>query len=294
MKLIVIFISALFIFLPFTAFAQQELNPSRDEPLEITASHTLEWHRDNQQYIARGDVVAKQGAVTIMADNLTADYRETSASSFEIYRLTADGNVKISSKGNIAYGQKAVYDVDRGMAVMTGDNLRLAAPDQSVTARDSFEYWIVDGRLTARGDAHVIRTGDTLGADMVAAVFTEDTAGTRQLKSLSADGNVRITTPTEIVTGEKGKYTASTNIAVLSGNVKITRGPNILEGQRAEVNLTTNVSKMLGNTAQGTSGVSRNNNGGRVRGIFYPSSKKQPTIEKVPEQTKRKSLLLGQ
>ncbi len=278
-----------------SAFAQQGMNPDRDQPLEITAEQTLEWHRDNQQYIARGSVIAKQGDVTIIADILTADYRETSASAFEIYRLSADGNVKISSKGNVAYGQKAVYDVDRGVAVMTGDNLRLAAPDQSVTARDSFEYWVTEGRLTARGGAHVTRMGgDTLDADIVAAIFTEDATGTRQLKNLTADGHVRITTPNEIVTGKKGRYEAVTNIAVLSGDVKITRGPNVLEGERAEVNLTTNVSKMLGGPVQGTNGT------GRVRGVFYPGSDKKPVIEKVPapSQSQKKfqnrPMLLGQ
>lgn len=259
------------------AYAQQNqafaMNPDRNQPLEITADHTLEWHRNTQQYIARGSVIVRQGEVTIIADTLTADYRETGVSAFEIYRLTADGNVKIVSQGNTATGQQAVYDVDRGVAVMTGNNLRLSSPDQSLTAKDSFEYWVTEGRLTAIGSAHVIRGEDTLDADTVSATFAEDATGTRQLKSLSADRNVKITTPTEILTGNKGTYTAATNIAAIVGNVKISRGPNVLEGERAEVNLTTNVSKMQGSPAQG----------GRVRGVFYPGSEEKNTIERVPQ-----------
>ncbi len=256
--------------------AQETLNPDRDQPLEITADQTLEWHRDTKQYIARGNVIARQGDVTIMAETLTADYRETSASAFEIYRLTADQNVKISSRGNIAYGQKAVYEVDRGVAVMTGNNLRLTSPDQSVTAKESFEYWVTEGRLTARGNAHVVRLEDTLDADTVSAIFTEDKTGTRQLKNLTADGNVRITTPTETLTGSKGRYDAASNTASINGNVKIARGPNILEGDSAEVNLTTNVSKMKGSTAGGSDG--------RVRGIFYPGSDANKAIQTQPAQ----------
>lgn len=255
------------------AWAQQNLNPGRDDPLEITADQTLEWHRNDKQYIARGNVIVHQGTVTIHADTLTADYRETSASAFEIYRLTAAGSVRIVSQGNTATGTQAVYDVDRGVAVMTGDNLRLTSPDQDVTAQQSFEYWVTDGKLTARGNAVVKRAGgDTLRADTVSAVFAEDAGGSRQLKRLNADGNVKITTPTEVLTGNKGQYEAATNIAQITGHVKIARGPNVLEGESAEVNLTTNVSTMKGSPAQG----------GRVRGVFYPGSEKKPDITHVP------------
>ncbi|PJB71856.1 MAG: ostA-like family protein [Alphaproteobacteria bacterium CG_4_9_14_3_um_filter_47_13] len=250
---------------PVTVLAQQTLNPDRNEPLEITADQTLEWHRNNQKFIARGNVIVKQGKVTIAADILTADYREA-GSSFEIYRLSADGHVKITAQGNIATGQKAVYEVDRGLAVMTGNNLSLTSPDQSVTARDSFEYWVAEGRLRALGNARVVRGEDRLDADSVSAVFAESAAGTRQLQSLDAEGHVRIATPDETLTGNKGHYSAAVNIATLTGDVRIMRDPNILEGEQAEVNLGTNISIMRGNT-----GLTGHSNG-RVRGVFYPDS----------------------
>lgn len=241
-------------------------NANNNAPLEITADQTLEWHRNDQQYIARGNVLAVQGDVRIAADTLTADYRETAASSIEIYRLTATGNVIITSRGNTAYGSHAVYDVDKGLAVMTGNNLRLVSPDQTVTARDRFEYWVQAGRLAAIGNAAVTRGEDRLTAAQVSAIFQEDGSGQRRLARLDADRNVVITTPEEILTGDNAFYLASTDTAELLGNVRITRGPNILEGERAEVNLATNVSKMYGSAAQG----------GRVRGVFYPDSDDNP------------------
>ena len=248
------------------ARAQEIPAANGNQPLEITADETLEWHRADHQYIARGNVVAKQGDVEIRADVLTADYRETASSSFDIYRLSADGNVAISSQGNVAKGDKAVYDVAAGHAVITGQKLTLTSPDQTVTARDSFEYSVTDGRLSASGDAYVVRGGDTMRADTVAAIFAQDAAGQRKLKELTADGNVIITTPDETLRGANGRYNAGTDIAELTGSVKIERGPNVLEGERAEVNLTTNVSKMTGSPAQG----------GRVRGVFYPGSATAP------------------
>lgn len=240
---------------------------SSDAPLEITADETLEWHRGTQQYIARGNVIAKQGDVEIRADTLTADYRETEQSSFDIHRLTAEGHVKISSQGSTATGEKAVYDVTAGRAIMTGNNLRMTSPEQTVTARDSFEYFVTEGRLTANGDALAARAdGNSLRADRIGAVFAQDTAGKRQLHELTADGNVAIKTATEILYGRQGRYSAATNTADLSGSVRIERGPNVLEGERAEVNLATNVSRMIGSPATG----------GRVRGVFYPDSEKKP------------------
>lgn len=237
-----------------------------EQPLTITAEQTLEWHRDGRQYIARGQAVAAQGDVTIAAQVLTADYREGAESSMEIYRLTAEEDVEIASQGNVATGRRAVYEVDSGKAVMTGDNLRLRSPDQVVTARERFEYDVAGGRLSAHGEAVVVRGQDRLSADIVSAVFAEDPATKKRvLKELAADGHVVITTPTETVRGRSGVYDAASNIAVLRGDVRIERGPNVLEGAQAEVDLNTNVSRMIGGADGGA--------GGRVRGVFYPGSK---------------------
>jgi lipopolysaccharide export system protein LptA len=76
---------------------------------------------------------------------------------------------------------------------------------------------------------------------------------------------VKITTPTEVLTGDYGIYKAETNTAEVKGNVKIVRGPNTLEGDRAQVDLNTNVSSMFG--GEGT---------GRVKAVFFPGSEKKP------------------
>ncbi len=87
------------------------------------------------------------------------------------------------------------------------------------------------------------------------------------LKTLEAIGNVVITTETEVLRGERGVYNAATNVAELHENVKITRGPNVLEGTKAQVDLDTNISKIFGGAQ----------NGGQVRGVFYPGSEDKPS-----------------
>jgi len=271
------------------ALAQETKQP--EKPLEITADQTLEWHRTDKKYIARGKAEAKQGLTQINADMLTADYRETEKSNFDIYRMTADNNVVITSQGNQAFGDKAVYELDTGIATMTGEALKMTAPDQTITARDKFEYAVDQGRLSAYGDVIILRGEDKIQADKASAFFAQDNRpatatpapassspmGGRKLERFEGEGNVIVTTPTEVLTGDRGVYNAATNIAEVTGNVKITRGPNVLEGTRAEIDLTTNVSKMFGN-ATTTSPTS-----GRVKGVFYPGSTKP--VETTPVQT---------
>lgn len=244
------------------------LNPDRDEPLEITADETLEWFRDDQTFIARVNAVATQGQVSLSATTLTADYRETETRDMEIWRVAADGNVVIDSRETKAYGDHAVYDIDSGTAVMTGGDLKLVSPDQTVTARKKFEYWVANGKLVATGDAKVVRADDMLEAEKISAIFTENEQGERVLQTLEAVGNVVITTPEEVLTGRRGTYDAASNKAEITGNVKIRRGQNVLEGEKATVDLNTNVSTMFGGSAAGPDG--------RVRGVFYPGSEKKP------------------
>ncbi len=257
---------------PLSASAQSVVpGGNSDEPVEITADKSLEWHRNDKVFIARSNARAKQGDVSIDSETLTANYRDANGSSMEIYKMNAAGGVIITSKESKAYGEDAIYEIDLGKAVMTGDNLRMTSKDQTVTAKDKFEYWVEDGRLEAFGRAKIVRPKlqggtDTLEADKISAIMKEDEKGDRVLHSLEAIGNVVITTPTEVVTGGYGIYKSSTNKADLTGNVTIKRGPNILQGDKAEVDLTTNTSRMFGN----------NKTGQRVRGVFYPGSEKTP------------------
>jgi len=229
--------------------------------LEVESDNGIEWRRNEQVLIARGNAVAKRGGSRVDADELQALYRDRDGNS-EIYRIIATGNVKLSSDTDVAIGDRAVYDIDEAVVVLTGDNLKYTTPTETLTARDSLEYWETERVAVARGDAVAVAEDRTLRGDVLTARFEAGEGGANELRRIDGQGNVNIRTATEFVVGDQGVYDAKTGIATLIGSVKITRGENQLNGDRAVVDLNTGVSRL---TADG-SGDGKT----RVRGLLVP------------------------
>lgn len=229
--------------------------------LEVESDNGIEWRRNEQILIARGNAVAKRGTSRVDADELQALYRDRDGNS-EIYRIIAIGNVKLSSDTDVATGDKAVYDIDEAVVVLTGENLQYKTPKETLTARDSLEYWETERVAVARGDAVAVSEDRTLRGDILTARFEPTKAGGNELSRIDGQGNVNIRTSTDFVVGDQGVYDAKTGIATLIGSVKITREGNQLNGDRAVVDLNTGISRL---TANG------NGDGkARVRGLLVP------------------------
>jgi lipopolysaccharide export system protein LptA len=264
------------------------------KPIEIVADQGIEWHRETQRYIARGNASAVQGDTAVHGDTLIAYYRSQPNGGTEIFRYEALGNVRIASPTQTAFGDKGVYDIDTGVLVMTGKALKITTPTDTITARDSLEYWEQKKIAVARGNAVAVSqerrmTGDVLTSHFVegrtsppppaARANTRNPPPTRgrpatpavapttpngqRMQRIEGFGNVHVSTATDIVRADRGVYNADTSVAMMSGNVRITRGQNQLNGDFAEVNLNTGISKLL--TSADSSGGDK-----RVRGLFVP------------------------
>jgi lipopolysaccharide export system protein LptA len=286
-------------FSPLSAFAQGLSlgGVSQDRPIEISADSGIEWQQDAQLYIARGNAMAKRGTTEIHADTLTAHYRPSKAagSENEIYRLNADGHVTIKGERQTVVGDQAVYDVDQQIGIVTGKGLKLTTATDVVTARDSLEWYDQKQIAVARGDAVAVRETKRIRADVLSAHMTKDkpksgeskpdakpakdtpaaanakagTAGAldagdegSRISRIDAQGNVLVSTATDIGRGDYGVYNADTGIATLIGNVTVTRGPNAIRGQHAVMDLNNNISRMM--TAPITPGAPAP----RVEGLF--------------------------
>ncbi len=295
------------------AASAQELDLSSGGAIDITSRDGMEWRQNEQMVIARGDARAVRANVTVTADVLIARYRRkagvTQASagppaakpgvpgsdtgSNEIYRLEAEGHVKIFTATDLAVCDKAVYDIDQAVLLMTGNGMTITTPTQVMTARDTMEYWSQKHMAVGRGLATVTTddgrrvAGDVLvgftappapaGQPPAKAAVMPPAAGkpsadplgsSGKLQRVEGFGNVQVRTATEIVNGDRGVYVADTGIARLAGNVRITRGQNQLEGDEALVNMRTGISTLIREP------------GKRVEGLVIPNDASTKTAAK--------------
>jgi lipopolysaccharide export system protein LptA len=226
-------------------------------PLNVEAEQGIEWQQNTSVYIARGNARATRGNTTLYADTLTAHYRPlppdpnkppdpgSLTGSTEIYRIEADGNVRLKTDTQTVFGDHGVYDLDSATAVVTGGHLRLITPRDVVTARDSLEWYDDKQVAVARGDALAVRDTKRLAGDVLTAQIVKPADGPSRISRIDAQGHVVVTTINEIARGAVGVYNADSGIATLVGGVTITRGDNEMRGQYGVVDLNTNVSRLL-------------------------------------------------
>jgi len=253
--------------------------PGDQTPVEVLADNGIEWMRDGKRFVARGNASAKRGDTTVYADTLTAHYRETQGGKSELWRLDADGHTRITTPTETATGDNAVYDIDSGVMVLTGKPVsKLVTPDTTITAKTSLEYWNLKRMAVARGDALVVRDQRRLQADTLTAYFADGakrktpakpaksgTQNSGDLETVDAFGHVVITTKTEVVTGDRGRYNVKTGVATILDNVTLTRGTDSLKGQYAVVNMNSGVSTLYAR-APGA----KTDKPAQVRGVFVP------------------------
>ncbi len=293
----------------------QPIDLSSGGPVDVTARDGFDWHESDQTVIANGDARAVRGNVTVLADQLVAHYRKKAGAapagaaaaapaaaggnvdtgSSEIYLLDAIGHVRIVTPTDEAVGDKAVYDIDQALLVMTGHGLKLTTPQYVMTARDSMEYWSQQHMAVGRGNAVVVATdgrrlsGDVLvgytneatpaGAPAAAGPATAvsapaakpaapapagggiDTAG--KLQRVEAYGNVEVRTQTDTVRGDRGVYVPDTSMARVLGHVRIIHGQNVITGAAADVNMKTGIAHVVSDPSR------------RVQGLIMPNDAQQ-------------------
>ncbi len=294
----------------------QTIDLTQGGPVDITATDGIEWRQQQQVVIARGNARAVRDNVTVDAARLLARYRPGAATaqpaarpaatapgesplsgSNEIWRLEAEGNVRIATQTDTATGERAVYDIDQAVLVLTGGReLTLTTPQQRITSRDSLEYWSQRRMAVARGNAVIVtEDGRRIQADtLVAHLLPDEPAGAAprgpaqarpgaqpaanrappgqgRVDRVELFGNVEIRTADEVVRGDRGVYSAQTGMARLLDNVRLTRGDNQLNGREALVDLNTGVSRLVG--APG---------GERVRGLIVPQGQGTPSQQGQP------------
>ncbi len=255
-----VFVGALLLIPPADAQGLSFGGKNDDLPVEILADDGVEWQQDKLIFVARGNAKAIRGTVTVYGDELRAYYRELPDGGTEIWRLDAIGNAKITSPDETATGERAVYNVDQQILVITGKKVRFESGADVLIADRQLEYWELKQMAVARGNALALREDKKLWGEVLAAYFRPDKNGDNKIYRVDAFDDVKIRTLTDTATGDRGVYNVETGIATLTGSVTMLRDKNVLRGCRSETNLNTGISHLY-SCPKGTGG-------GRVSGVL--------------------------
>ncbi|HEX2890060.1 LptA/OstA family protein [Vineibacter terrae] len=264
------------------ALAQKSPKPAADDKggdktqTEISADQGIEWDKNSHVYIARGNAKVTRGDRMIEADRIMAYHRGEGTSKSDIYRVDAEGSVRITSGDNVMTGDRGIYDNDNKVARLTGRNLTLVSPDSKLTARDSFEYWDDRRMAVARGNVVVIRGSDEMRADQVVAYFEPKdgsqpdpqgggSRGKQRVARIEAYGKVYIASCQGYAHADKALYDPNTGTAVLTGNVRMTRGREQVNGETVEMNTRTGYTRVV------STGSSSGGSSGRVVALIEPN-----------------------
>jgi len=235
------------------------------EDIKITSDDGIEWHQNEQKIVAIKNVVAKKDGMILNSQKITALYKNSEKKNQKtaIYYVIAEEDVFMNNNTAKAYGEKLEYDIEKEIILLSGKPAKIKTESEVITAKDVIEYYPKKEIAIGRGDVTLVKGDKTISADIMKAYFTKS----RLTQNLEVDrieffDNIKITTPNEVLTGDKGIYYAKKSIATISDNVKITQGKNSLSGDYAEINLKTGFSKLK----------SKKENG-RVKGIFVQEKK---------------------
>jgi lipopolysaccharide export system protein LptA len=111
----------LFIFLFYFILLNNSYSEST-KSIEIIADE-MEWNKQKNEAIAIGNAKATKGNNVITANKIIGTLTDTSMDQ-RIIKLIALGKVKFTRMGEVATGEKAIYDLEKDIIVIKG-NVRL-------------------------------------------------------------------------------------------------------------------------------------------------------------------------
>lgn len=217
--------------------------------IHITAEERVEWHQKAQKTVAIGNAVASKEDLTVKADVLTGYYGNAGANAKgSISRVTAEGNVRMSSARAKAFGDNLDYDLAKDEAVLTGRPAKIDTGTETITAKDSITYYPKQQKAIALGNvAAVDKDKNTLYADRMVAYFEKSGEKSQNMTLSKVDvfDNVKIVTKDAVVTADKGTYLPQNGLIKLFDNITINQQGNILRGDKAETDLNSGISKLI-------------------------------------------------
>ena len=236
-----------FFLLPNWIFSQQIINQkSNGEPVEIYAEQGIEWHKNDNKYLAIGNAIAKSGSMSVNSDRIEAFYEEKDSSGMDIKLVKAHKNVVVTDENlKIIGGRLAEYNLKKDYFSIIGKNLTLTSEENKLESNKKMEYWRAKGVAIATGKARA-KKGDEFKIKAEKLVwYLDENKDKIEVKKIFGFDNVSIITNNEVAFSDKALYNKKSGVCKLFGNVKLQKGESFLTGDYAEVDLNNGISKLL-------------------------------------------------
>ncbi len=233
------------IFFSLSVFSQQ-LITQKDNPVEIYAEEGIEWHKNENKYIAIGNAKAKSGTMSVQSDRIEAFYNEKDDSAMDIRLVKAHKKVIIKDKKlTIDGGNLAEYNLLKDHFSIFGKNLTLTSEKNRLKSNDKMEYWRSKGIAIATGEATAIKNAEFVIKAQKLIWFLDEQKEKLEVNKILGFDKVSIRTNNEVAFSDKALYNKKNGICKLFGNVKLQKGTSFLTGDYAEVDLNKGISKLL-------------------------------------------------
>jgi lipopolysaccharide export system protein LptA len=126
---------------------------------------------------------------------------------------------------------------------------------------DSMEVLEAEKRAVFKGNVHAQRTSTRLTSDRMVVTYSDvqqaDGSKRTDVALIDAQGNVKIQTPRQTITGDKAILDVAGDLLTVTGNVVVSEGSTVIRGAKLKADLKAKTSSMTG---------------GRVRGSFVPKT----------------------
>lgn len=125
-----------------------DLNQDTTQPVQVTADQLAVNNADGTAVFS-GNVVVIQGEMKLAAGEVKVTY---GTQQNDIESLVASGGVTVTNLGDAAEAQEAVYTIDSGVIVLSGDVLLTQGPSamagQKLTINLKDGTGVMEGRVT--------------------------------------------------------------------------------------------------------------------------------------------------
>lgn len=237
----------IFFFFPNWINSQQIINQKQNgEPVEIYAEQGIEWHKNDNKYLAIGNAIAKSGKMSVNSDRIEAFYEESDNSGMDIKLVKAHRNVVVTDENlKIVGGKLAEYNLRKDYFSIFGKNLILTSQENKLESNNKMEYWRTKGVAIASGKAKAQKGNEfKIKAEKLVWYLNENDKKI-DVKKIFGFENVSIYSNNEVAFSDKALYNKDSGICKLFGNVKLQKGDSFLTGDYAEVDLNKGISKLL-------------------------------------------------